>query len=286
MTAFDLNGKVRIIKRMLKIIFMNNELIAKNKCIINTIILIFGISAGILGYFQHKQNFIPNPPISPGTTLTPPKEVWETYTNPQLGFSIKYPQMVYGVYRCSPDKPFYVPLKVFEDNENGIVYIAEEYYYDDWDSKSQSNTGLCKKIIHSLESLKKERETIVDVNDKVRVNANPFLTRVFVIKNVNNDSELNKFIKDSHGQGCFAEKKEPWKQNDVYEIEIRGEDWDKADLGTTTCPLHYKYKILYAPGKNKVVSVILGQECGFGTNPASESYKCYDEEMIDSFKFE
>ncbi|MBU4368506.1 hypothetical protein KJ575_02210 [Patescibacteria group bacterium] len=262
---------------------MNNELFNKNKYTIIAIILIFCIGAGILGYFQYKERVIPNHSVSPTAsssttspnptsipTLTPPPEVWETYTNTELGFSIKYPQMVYGTYGCSPNKPFYVPLKAFEDNINGIVYITEEYYYDDWDRESQTKTGPCEKNFYSIESL---QET-------------PVSGWRILIEDIKSESELNKFVKGNYGKGCFVGEKELWKQEGVYEIRIEGEDWGpETNLGTTTCPLNYTYKVLYAPEKNKVMSVDLGQECDFGTDHDSENYKCYDYEMIDSFRF-
>ncbi|MCK5085273.1 hypothetical protein KAK05_01030 [Candidatus Parcubacteria bacterium] len=269
------------------------------KYILVAIILIFIISGGILGYFLNKKGAIPvsqkedikNEEIQKEEEIapiipTPPEEKWKKYASAELGFSIEYPEMVYGVYKCSPQKPFYVPLKVFEDNENGIVYITQEYYYSDWNNELQNNNGHCKKIINSLEYLKDQREVITDVNGKVGLNQNPFLTKVLIIKDVKNDIELDKFIKDNYGQGCFIKNKTSWKQNGVYEIEIKGEDWDKgADLGTTTCPFNYTYKVLYAPKKNKIMSVNLGQDCGFGTDYNSKDYKCYDKEMINSFKF-
>lgn len=264
---------------------MNNELINKNKIII-AIILIFGIGAGVLGYLWSKKAtppiaFSPVPSTAPSISpsITPPPEAWETYTNSELGFLIKYPQMVYGVYRCEPYKPFYVPLKVFEDNKNGIVYITEEYYYDNWDNETQSNTGHCKKITYSLDSLTKARE----------VYGNPFLSRVFVVKNIENDAELNKYIKTVYGSGCFIENKSPWEpQKGVYEISIKGEDWNKiTDPENTTCRLPMSLLVLlYEPTKGKFMSVNMGQECGFTTDYSnSEFYKCYDEEMINSFRF-
>ena len=265
-------------------------------------LLIFIICGGVLSCFLNKKNSVSISvskkedikkeeiqkeeeaiPIVP----TPPEEKWKTYTSSELGFSIKYPEMVYGVYKCSPKKPFYVPLKVFEDSENGIVYITEEYYYSSWDSETQSNTGPCEKIINSLEYLKRQREVVVNISGKVDLNQNPFLTKVLVIEDIRSDVELDKFIKDNYGSGCFVNNKRFWRENGIYEIEIKGEDWDEGtDLGTTTCPLNYVYKVLYAPEKNKAMSVNLGQDCGFGTNYNTKNYKCYDGEIVDSFRFE
>ena len=244
--------------------------------------IIILLAGSIFVYFDlDKQNS--DVKIEKEVVSAPSEEIWKDYNSVELGFSIKIPQMVYGVDRCSSNnKTIWVPVKVFEDKKNGTVYITQEYYYD-----NQDNTEHCKKNIRTLESLKEERKIIVQINDKVQVNTTPFLTRVIVIKDINNDTELNKFIKDTYGFGCFVEKKEFWKQEGVYEIKIKGEDWDKrTDLGNTSCPFNYTYKILYAPEKNKLMSVNLGQECGFGTNPNSELYKCYDEEMVDSFEFE
>lgn len=272
--------------------------------ILIAVLLIFIVCGGILSYFLNKKEPIPiskkenaeikkekiqkeeTAPIIP----VPPKEIWETYTNSELGFSIKYPQMVAGVDKCSSNEKFYVPLKVFEDNANGIVYITEEYYYDDWDSETQSRTESCKKIINSLEYLKSQREITVDINDGVSLNSNPFLTRVFVIKDIKNDIELDKFIKDNYGPSCFEKDREQKKHSSVYDIIIKGTDWSKDGDSerVMTCARNYMYKILYAPEKNKAMSVKLGQECGFYVIDLTNinSPKCYDDIMIDSFRFE
>lgn len=242
-------------------------------------ILIFIICGGILSYSLNKKEPVP---ISKKEGIekeevqkkededtiisTPPEEVWKTYTSAELGFSIKYPEMVFGLYSCSPKKSFWVPLKVFEDKKSGIVHIIKEYYYSDWDRESQTKIGPCKKTFNSLKSSRGRR---------------------ILIEDIKNEDELDKFFKDNYGPGCFAGEKELWKQEGVYEIRRKGEDWGpKTNLGTTTCPWSNNYKILYAPEKNKLMSVNLGQECGFGTDLNSKDYKCYDGEMIDSFRFE
>ncbi len=280
-----------------------NKLINSNKNFLIAAILIAGIGAGILGYWQSKKRTIPAPsvPLAPSVpslstppastpavpTPTPPPEVWETYTNSELGFSIKYPQVVYGIYKCEPDEKIWTPVKIIEDKKSEITYIVEEYYYlAPYNGELNKYTGPCEKITNSLELIKKENANNEYIKNK------PFLGWAILTRNIKNEKELNKFIKDNYGSGCLVEKKEPWKQQDgVYEIVIKGEDWDKgADLGTTTCSFGYPHKILYAPGKNKLMSVIFDQgECLFGTDYNyydSGSYKCYDEDIINSFKFE
>lgn len=260
------------------------------------IVLLLAISGIVLCYFQGKKETSPAPSISKeenkkevpneNETPIPPEEKWLTYTNDELGFSIKYPEMVYGVSRCESKKQFYVPLKVFEDKENGIVYITEEYYYDaPYDGELNKFTGPCEKIINSMESLNEQ----MTIDDKIDFTKNPFLTKVFVIKNIENDTEINKFIKDNYGSECIAESRNFWKQQTgVYEIklnEFKDANGNDTDLGNAICPVNYVYKILYAPEKNKIMSIKLGQECSFTTDYNAENYKCYDEEMIDSFEF-
>ena len=278
----------------------NKKYITNNrKLILVAVILFFVVGGGIFSYFCNKEDNTSAPSISKEenkkefsseneTPATPapipaPPEVWKTYASAELGFSIKYPKMVYGIYKCSPKKPFYVPLKVFENSENGIVYITEEYYYKaKYDSKLNEYIGPCEKIINSIESLNKQMMT----NDKIDFTQNPFLTRVFVVKNIKNDIELNKFVKDNYGPECFVKDKTLLNQNKIYEINI-DEKGNIEEGINPKCPLNYVFKVLYAPEKNKVMSVKLGQECGFGTEYISEElYKCYDDEMINNFKFE
>lgn len=275
---------------------MNNKINSNNKQIIIAIILILGIGAGILGYLQYRNKTSPissispiasvSPSISTTPTFTPPPEVWETYTNSQLGFSMKYPQMVYGVYDCSIKKTVFVPIKIIEDNKSGITYITKEYFSD--------NSEPCNKIAYSLEMLKNETKKQQEEGDKNSpsytsgLGWNKILSGwTILFRDIKSENELNKFIKENYGPGCFTGDRKPWKQKGIYEIEIKGMDWDKkADLGTTACSWSSKKVLLFAPGKNKFMSINLGQECTFGTDYTSESYKCYDEEMVHSFKFE
>ncbi|MDF1498244.1 MAG: hypothetical protein P1P85_02730 [Patescibacteria group bacterium] len=272
------------------------NILNNRKCILIAVILAL-INISIYFYFSNnkdKSNPVPEKQdikkeeVQNNENITPiiperPEEKWITYTNNELGFSIEYPEMVYGVYRCKPQKPFWVPLKVFEDNENGIVYITEEYYYDDWDSELQNNLGPCKKITNSFKKLNEERNNSIEVSDDFIVYSNPFLTRVFVFENITNENELDKFIKDNYGSECFINNKLQWNQNNIYEIDIQGKESPEGI--NPKCPLNYVYKVLYSPENNKAMSVKLGQECGFTTDYNSKDYICYDKKMIDSFEF-
>jgi len=199
--------------------------------------------------------------------------IWSKYVNDEFGFSIDIPDKVCGWYSCEPRKAIQVPVKIFEDNENGIVYISQEYYYiSKFDSALRKHMGECKKTIERPKGLK------------------PRLGWAIVIKTVENEDELDKFIKENYGSGCEAKDKKFWEtdynQSGVYNISIGGEgDNMKTNLGTTSCAGAWttRHKVLYFPEENKVMSVKLGQEPTFFNNSHTAAY---DEKMIDSFKFE
>jgi hypothetical protein len=201
--------------------------------------------------------------------------VWKNYINPNMGFSMKIPSEVSGLYKCPAQETILVPVETFEDNENGVVYISQEYYYKaEWDSRLQEFSGSCKKIEYSSALLESEAEE--------NYTHKPLLGWAIVVKNIKDESELDGFIKEIYGSGCSAGQKTPWTQSGVYEIPVLT---DGTDLGNTTCPVGWTSakKVLYSPKENKIMSVILGQECTFWIKYSS---KCYDEEMVNSFKFE
>jgi hypothetical protein len=253
------------------------------KYILIVVILAVIVGGGMLGYqyqWTPREEII-LPKKEKISEIISLDEIWNTYVNHKLGFSINIPKRVAGLNRCvepgETETQFLVPIEVFEDYENNTVYLSQEYYYDARrDSEQQKQIGPCEKIVYSLETLRGERK--------------PFLGWAIIIGTAKTDIELDKFIKRNHAPGCFAGDKKSWKQEGVYEVTIKGEDWNKEgiDLGNTTCPWNYAYKLLYEPKKGKVMSVDLGQECSFYNekSPESESYRCYDEAMIESFRFE
>jgi hypothetical protein len=203
---------------------------------------------------------------------------WIEYSNSQLGFSIKIPPESYGVYRCSPRKAISVPVKVFEDNANNAIYIAEEYYYDA-DAYGTDNEGECEKTIQSLESFK-------ETGEEVKAQK-PFLGWKIIVNEVKDKEEVLKYIKENFGSQCIIQA-EFLKENGNYEIYLIGEGKKaEGDPWYGSCSLGSTYKIIYSPEKQKIMSVVLGQEGTFQTNPEEPStYQYYEDEMLKSFKFE
>jgi hypothetical protein len=202
------------------------------------------------------------------------------YHSTQFGITIKIPQYLSGVNNCiesgSTERNFSVPSKVFEDTKNRIIFIVPEYYYE---------INSCKKNTYSLDLLRKE--IIPSPEFPIVAALRPKFGWAIHVENAKSDVELNKFIKNTYGSGCFVEKKIPWEpQKGVYEVVIKGEDWDKmSDSEATTCHLPMSVlAILYAPKMEKVMFANLGQEPTFFTD--STNSRAYDAEMLRSFRFE
>jgi hypothetical protein len=198
---------------------------------------------------------------------------WSLYQNDNLGFLIELPSEIATISKCPNNKMVSVPVKVFENNESHVVYIVPEYYYDaSWSSKEQKFTEDCAKVIYSLDMLETEKRE------------KPFLGWTINISDIKNEEDILRAIKDNFGSTCEIKDKIKDEQGN-YEISLYGSDWNFNDGLESNCMINYSYRIIYSEGKNKMMSVILGQECTFGTDPNIKPYYCYDENMINSFKF-
>ncbi len=222
----------------------------------------------------------PTPTSTPIFTPTPNVTVeWTKHTDKILGFSISIPKMVSGLNWCT-DKDSLVPLKVFEDNVNNVVYLVPEYSYGV--TEDQTKQTSCRKSVYSLQRIRDEIGGKGVKGNYVSSPGNPSLGLAVKVKDVKNDTELNKFIKDNYGSGCLIDSKTPWEQQKgVYEITIKGEDWDKVDYWDSTCPSNGR--TLYSPEKGRVMSVKIGQEYRFYSD--STNSHAYDEDIINSFRF-
>ncbi|MFZ3054476.1 MAG: hypothetical protein WA091_00635 [Minisyncoccales bacterium] len=262
---------------------MDNKL----KNCIKILSVVIPISIIVFLVLSSEEKPISSPlPVDKGIVANIKKPVdtsnWTNYLNSQLGFWIKIPPEVPTLYRC-PDntQSGNTPLGIYEDNQNGIVYISAEYYYDaNWSYLDQKFIGSCDKITYSLESLE-NREN--DNGLYIASSQKPFLGWKIVIRKAENEEDVLKYIKENFGSTCTIVSKN--LQNDGnYQINIKGRDLTENGqrIMDETCLTNFVYKILYSPEKNKLMSVVLGQECTFSTNPS----QCCDEEMFKSFRFE
>jgi len=198
---------------------------------------------------------------------------WILYQNDNLGFLIELPSEIATVSKCPNNKMVSVPVKVFENNESRVAYIVPEYYYDaSWSSEEQKFTEDCVKVIYSLDMLETEKRE------------KPFLGWTINISDIKNEEDILRAIKDNFGSTCEIKDKVKDEQGN-YEISLYGSDWNFKVGLESNCMINYSYRIIYSEEKNKMMSVILGQECTFGTDPNIKPYYCYDENMINSFKF-
>jgi len=195
---------------------------------------------------------------------------WNEYVNNQLGFSIKIPSSVFAI-GCEKDRM--EPLRIVQDNN--AIYVLEDYYKYD-------NQGNCVKSSYSLEKIRKEFNEYSG-----EAYYSPYLGWRILINNIEDEDDILKYVKESFGSGCSIENKK-LQDDGNYKIYLKGERNSDSDPWWGNCLLNFSHRIIYSPQKHKLMSVVLGQECKFqSTNPEllDQSYECYDEEMINTFKF-
>lgn len=254
--------------------FGNIIVLMSKKSVAVLIIILALIFVGGILLFLNKQGARPivSNPDNKATPKPMDTSSWIDYVNAQLGFSIMVPPETNGKVRCSNAQATNVPVKIFEDNSNGVVYISQAYYYDAWDQAKQIMTDQCKKVTPTLDSLR----------------AGDILGWKIAINDIKNDEDILKYVRANFGSTCSITDKALQKDGN-YQISIKGRDFAENGEITMdpTCLTNFVYKILYSQEKHKLMSVALGQECEFGTNPSIQSsYQCYDDTMIQSFKFQ
>lgn len=103
MAIDSLGGKLRILNNYY-FIFMNRELISKDKYIIIVAILIFGIGAGILGCLQYKNKIISTsfaPSVSPSSIKPQTNNItYIKFLSTKTDFAFEYP----NTWVCDEDK--------------------------------------------------------------------------------------------------------------------------------------------------------------------------------------
>jgi len=223
------------------------------------------------------------------------------YENKELGFSIRVPNTMYSIDRCDVHDDMVVPVKVFENNDNGTVYIVPEYFYFENGETAKckerasdtDNANLelkcekhekCNKIEYSLDYINHGEKNVKGV---YWAGSSPWLGWLIRIKNVKQYSDLNDFAKEIRGPGCFVEKGKEWTQEGIHNVLIKGEDWETgANLGNTTCNWSGAEKFLYYPSAKKFMYIRLGQEPSFySEDPVKGNSEVYDDLIVNSFRF-
>ena len=223
---------------------------------------------------------IPTPSGPQPSELVPLDDTWIQYTNHQMGFTIKIPKTMahfYGACKWSeeggdhsfrPD-PAIVPVKVFEDGST--VYIANEFYYELLGETVENNISYfaqCEVVTNNLETLQALENYY---NAKWTI----------VMQEIQDDAQLDAFIKARYGAGCSLGEKTPWDlQEGVFDVGIEG---DGLPMETTECLINYATVLKYYPDGGKVISWHLGQAWTFAGDV--DYTVIYDGEMVDSFRF-
>ncbi len=186
-------------------------------------------------------------------TMTSVDSTWNLYTNNDFGFSIKIPKVVTNSAGCFADQNNTTtsPVKVFTDSANNAVYISTEETY---------NTQ-CEEVTNSLSLLQLDE------------NRSPAWKIVF--SQIQNNSELDQFIKDVYLPECTVVSLQPAEEDGVF---IPVLNYGDAGVG---CFINWVAYTYYSPSKEKAVHWDVGQDVTFfdGTNT-------FDEDMGNSFRFE
>jgi hypothetical protein len=217
------------------------------------------------------------PPLVTDSEITELDETWNQFIDHQRGFSIDFPKEMattrgdctwneeQGSFR--PETAL-VPVQIFEDAD--AVYIAAEHYFELAGKRTEDGRSYfdeCNLVTNSLELLQDP--------DAYK---EPYWQLVVV--DVQNDGELDSFIKERYGPGCSVGEQTPSTQDGVYDVSIQG---DGKSLEETQCPINYVTVVKYFPAGGKLVAWDRGQANYF---PADVNYAVtYDQEMEDSFRF-
>jgi len=103
-----------------------------NKLVLAVIVLLLLAGAAFGGYMMGKQN-TPTPSPTPVVTSTPssePTSGWETYTNGELGFSIKHPREQYLIEEFNDEDNRLVVFSGDTENEGPIFEVRTKSLSD------------------------------------------------------------------------------------------------------------------------------------------------------------
>lgn len=267
------------------------------------IIVLLGVTAGFYFIFNNKTNQLTNnqlnnqktSEISPSSTIIPtstlaPIQTQSTltekdssnylYTNNKFGFSLVVPKtFASDKENCKKVNDSYqtfistAPVTFFEGDDT--FYFGGKYFYR-LIGEQKIPVGNGDAYNTKFSGCQKEEVTLTSIQD------NSYTTVFkFYAANVENDSELESYIKSKYGSGCKLGEKTS-SSSDTYSVKILG---DGKELGETQCPINFMVDVEYNPTKGKVVIFELGQACNFNKEVNSTTGKCTALDMVKSLKF-
>jgi len=186
------------------------------------------------------------------------KSEWGTFNIIDLGFSIKTPKEMMGPAEChdfsSRTINGLLPYSVFTIDSS--AYLAPEYFY-------VKDGGDCQRYETSASNIDKLELTYYWKFDSAIVN---------------NESEIDSFIKEKYGSGCSFVRNEGTGELNEYNVVFKG---DGKDLGVSDCPVNYMTVIKYSTSLNRIVAWNLGHGCWL----SSKGGEAECSEILNSFKF-
>jgi putative hemolysin len=179
---------------------------------------------------------------------------WNLYTNNELGFSVKVPKNVFI------DNNAQEPVEIIESDN--VVYISNQssLYYE--------------KISDLLAN-----DTDSELSDIEKKKGIPW---GMIVRNINNEKELDNFIKEMYGSGCSLGDKKASQQENTYDVTIKG---DGLGLDKTKCPINFILHVKYSSEFKKAAIWDIGHDYNFRVTSALDGTGGGDTEMAESFKF-
>lgn len=170
---------------------------------------------------------------------------------------------------------------VSDTNEDWKEYINPKLGFSMW---------LPRKAVFSNNEFETVNVIEDNINNTVYIGAGiESLTKyggwAITTKQIKNDSDLEALIKEKFGSDCKLGKKEylyDYENDPTYNVEaVPGEKGMESN-----CPLNYQYKVFYSEGLGRAMALAIGQECRFSATLENYGAICYDNLILNSFKFD